>query len=70
MSEKFRKAGTADIPPLEVWVMHDDRINLDIHSERGVTRVALGIEKARALRDWLTLALPAETEGDANVAVD
>lgn len=57
---EFRRVGTFDIPPFEVWVPDKDRVNIDIHDGDGVTRVALSVEKARQLRDWLTTALPAD----------
>src|SRR5271154_3039911 len=59
MAEKFRKVGTVDIPPLEIWVVHGDRINLDIKDDQDA-RVSLTVAQARELRDWLTAALPCD----------
>lgn len=67
---EFRRVGTFDIPPFEVWVPAKDRINIDIHDGDGVTRVALSVEKARQLRDWLTTALPADEVADRDAAVE
>lgn len=61
---KFRHAGTADIPPIEIWVAHDGRVNLDVHDDRRVTRVGLSVDKARDLRDWLNLALPDDADAE------
>jgi hypothetical protein len=56
--DKFRPVGTLDIPPFEIWVYDGDRINFD--DKPMDSRVALTVEKARALRDWLNKALPCE----------
>jgi hypothetical protein len=62
VSEKFRRIGTADIGCLEVWV-RGGKACLDNHSGNDPTRALLGLEDARALRDWLNDALPCEHKG-------
>jgi len=59
MDDTFRRVGTADIPPIEIWVVHGDRINLDIKDDQDA-RVSLTVRQARELRDWLTQALPCD----------
>jgi NADH pyrophosphatase NudC (nudix superfamily) len=61
MDEQFRRVGTLDIQPFEIWVKDGDQIYFD--DKPMDSRVALTVAKARALRDWLTQALPCPHDG-------